>query len=96
MCGQTDNNSREILQNLQALGEPPVFFALLHLGEAFFLTPLVVPKNRCNFGDALAIILSFGEPFPTIAVKYEYMTQAYSLITSLFNYYKPSLLQAYS
>ena len=24
------------------------------------------------------------------------MTQAYSLITSLFNYYKPSLLQAYS
>ena len=42
MCGQTDNNSREILQNLQALGEPPVFFALLQLGDAFFLVPLVV------------------------------------------------------
>ena len=79
-----NNNSREL--NTIPLGEPPVFFALLHLGEAFFLIALVVARNLCIFSDPLAIMFNFGEPFPTIVIKYD---------TSLFTYYKLiQLLQA--
>ena len=88
-----NNNSRKL--NTIPFGEPLVFFAFLHLGEAFFLIALVVARNLCIFGDPLAIMFNFGEPFSTNAVKYD---------TSLFTYYKLiqlyykliQLLQAYS
>ena len=79
-----NNNNREL--NTIPFREPPVFFAFLHLGETFFLIALVVARNLCIFGDPIAIMFNFGEPFPTIAVKYD---------TSLFTYYKLiQLLQA--
>ena len=78
------NNSREL--NTIPFGESLVFFAFLHLGEAFFLIALVVARNLCIFGDPLAIMFNFGESFPSITVKYD---------TSLFTYYKLiQLLQA--
>jgi hypothetical protein len=63
--------------NTIPLGEPPLFFAPLHLGEGFFLVALVVGIYLHSFGELL--MLNLGEPFPTIAFqkKTYYMLQYY-------------------
>jgi hypothetical protein len=59
------------------LGEPPLFFAPLHLVEGFFLVALVVGIYRCSFGELL--MLNLGSLFQPYLFKEKtyYMLQYY-------------------
>jgi hypothetical protein len=68
----------EETMNTITLGEPPLFFAPLHLGEGFFLVALV-GIYLCSFGELL--MLNLGEPFPTIAFQRKNLLHVTILLT---------------